>query len=245
MIPKRSQKTGTSSNVHALTAFLFLKLFFGGFFSLVFSGALEFTRQDLPHVNVRTAITNVYGDLFARVCSSFPWFQNPVFLSIAQKVGIFWQTWEDSISDLISSSAGRPVSLKLQDGNKFSPDQILFLDQLISRSADVNPGVILTRLLSSSKPDFPEYVQVSACTSFASEVFVSMVWYELLHLWYMAFCNVLCEKIKDAFARNHSFPFHILEIIRVLRFWFFMLWYFRRMLRWTNSFSSRNKQIIL
>ena len=185
---------------------MFLKLFFGGFFSLVFSGALEFTRQDLPHVNVRTAITNVYGDLFARVCSSFPWFQNPVFLSIAQKVGIFWQTWEDSISDLISSSAGRPVSLKLQDGNKFSPDQILFLDQLISRSADVNPGVILTRLLSSSKPDFPEYVQVSACTSFASEVFVSMVWYELLHLWYMAFCNVLCEKIKDAFARKLSIP---------------------------------------
>ena len=148
----------------------------------------------------------MYGDLFGSVSSSFRWFQNPVFLLIARTVDEYWHSWEDTISDLISSSAGRPISMKLQQDNKFSPDQFRFLEQLIGRSADINPEVILAKLFSSCKADFPEYVQVSVDTSFATGIFVSMVWYELLHLWYQEFCVVLCGKLKAAFAKKLSIP---------------------------------------
>ena len=121
----------------------------------------EFPRQDLPHINVRTAVANVYRDLFSSACSSYPWFQNPSFLSLSQKIGEYWQSWENSMLDLLSSSAGRPISLKLQQDNSFSPDQLLLLDEFIGRSADINPGNRLIELLSNSKYDFPEYLQVA------------------------------------------------------------------------------------
>ena len=101
---------------------------------------------------------------------------------------------------------GVPISFKLGDEGILSPDQVDKILELAAWSEKSNPACMLARLLSTLLPILPVFLQICDTISFSSELFIRMVWSDLLNLWNEALCITLCTKLKAAFSLKLSIP---------------------------------------
>ena len=166
----------------------------------------KFDAEDFLRIQISRAFSSVYADTFPSLACLHPWQDNTIISGVMYaKVGDFWSLWEYTIVQMIIEH-GVPISFKLGDEGILSPDQVDKILELAAWSEKSNPACMLARLLSTLLPILPVFLQICDTISFSSELFIRMVWSDLLNLWNEALCITLCTKMKAAFSLKLSIP---------------------------------------